>query len=91
LTLHLLNNKNSDNKENNSNKLEIISKNSWISNGLGVNREKFNWYRNYKIDKDYNFSQDNFGVKITGKLDFIDKENPMEKDLDILIPLNSQD
>jgi hypothetical protein len=71
LTLHLLNIKIPDNKESNSNKLEIISKNSWISNGLGVNREKFNWYRNYKIDKDYNFSPDNFGVKITGKLDFI--------------------
>jgi hypothetical protein len=78
---------NSIEKTNNPKKFELISKNSFVSHGFGINQEKFNWYRNYKLRKDYEFPKDSFVIKVSGKLGFINREEPEERDLNILIPV----
>ena len=89
LNLHLLNNKKLTNNYKQPNPFKIISRNSWISNGLGFTREKFSWRRNYKIANISRFSLDNLTIKISGEIDFINRKDRVEQALNILIPLKS--
>jgi hypothetical protein len=72
------------------NKLEIISRNSWVSNSLEISREKLSWRLNYKIANTSSFSLDNLTIKISGEIDFINKKDHVEQTLSILIPLKAQ-
>jgi len=68
-------------------KFELISKNSFISHGLGINKDKFHWYRNYKLGNDFDFSKNQYSIKVFGKINFIARKEQTEKNIKFIIPL----
>jgi hypothetical protein len=71
-------------------KFQLISKNSFISHGFGINQEKFSWYRTYNLRKDINFSKNKYSIKVSGKIDFINRKIQDEKNFEFIIPLELQ-
>jgi hypothetical protein len=69
-------------------KFEVISKDSWIGNGYGINKDIFSWYRDYQLEKGYDFQKNKFHFEISGKLIFFESNNQEEKDINFLIPVN---
>ena len=66
-------------------KLPVISKESWITNGYGINKDKFSWYRNFKLESAFQPSQDKIIFKISGKIFYREREE--ENNLNTLIPI----
>jgi hypothetical protein len=69
------------------NKFNIISKSSFISHGLGINKEKFHWYRNFTIRQKNISSDQKLSFKISGKLKFPNRNKIEIISFDELIPI----
>jgi hypothetical protein len=69
------------------NKFNIISKNSFISHGLGINKEKFHWYRNFTIGQKIISSDQKLSFKISAKLKFPNRKKTEIISFDELIPI----
>jgi hypothetical protein len=71
-------------------RFELISKNSFITHGLGINQEKFNWYRRFNLRKNFDFSKNKFSIKVFGKINFKNKKIQNEETFEFIIPLELQ-
>ncbi len=54
--------------------IPIISSNSWISEGFGVNLEKLSWYRQFILPNNFKLSKDKLLIKVSGKIKFPKRE-----------------
>jgi hypothetical protein len=68
-------------------KFNVISNKSFVSYGLGINKEKYHWYRNFEIRKNFKFLNKDLLSKVTGKLIF---PNGDKKDFvfNVVIPIS---
>ncbi len=67
--------------------LPIISENSWVANGYGINTVKPSWYRNFEIKNGLKVMKAEMLFEISGKLMFPSKDKSKEVDFKTFIPI----
>ncbi len=56
--------------------IPIISPSSWVSQGFGINLEKFSWYRQFALPMNFKIPKDKLSLKISGNMRFPKREIP---------------